>query len=162
MDPDAFLMAEATGWEAFDLLPGEANVFFEGTFVGKTYLDPQTTKDTLYISLGRDKRIVVKREKVKDVNSRTIVGMNQKENYAYEINVRNNKSENITLAVEDQIPVSKNSQIQITMDETGGSKYDAARGKLVWEITLKPNESKKLVYHFEVRYPKDKLIAGLN
>ncbi len=37
LDNDAFLMARVTGWEAFDLLPGEASVFFEGTFCGPHY-----------------------------------------------------------------------------------------------------------------------------
>src|SRR5204862_4822112 len=88
LDADAFLMARATGWEEFSLLPGEANVFFEGTFVGKSFIDPNNIKDTLSISLGRDKRIVVKREKLKDFSSRKLIGTNQKESYAYEISVR--------------------------------------------------------------------------
>lgn len=162
LDPDAFLMAGATGWEEFNLLPGEANVFFEGTWVGKTHIDPQSIQDTLYVSLGRDKRIAVKRTKVKDFSSRTIIGMNQKETYAFEINLRNNKSEPIVITVEDHIPVSKNSQIEVKMGDVGGAKYDLSTGKLVWKITLKPNEGRRLLYNFEVKYPKDKLIAGLN
>src|SRR5690606_6033198 len=74
LDRDAFLLARVTGWEAFSLLPGEANVFFEGTFVGKTYVDPNNVEDTLNVSLGRDKRIVVEREKVKDFTSRRTIG----------------------------------------------------------------------------------------
>jgi uncharacterized protein (TIGR02231 family) len=162
LDPDAFLMAGTTGWEDYNLLPGEANVFFEGTFVGKTLIDPQSVKDTLYFSLGRDKRIVVKREKVKDFNAHAIIGLNQKESHGFEINLRNNQSGTITITVEDQIPVSKNSQIEVTLVDGGGAKFSPADGKLVWEITLKPNESRRLVYQFEVKYPKDKMIAGLN
>ncbi|MEX1239073.1 MAG: DUF4139 domain-containing protein [Cyclobacteriaceae bacterium] len=162
LDPDAFLMAGTTGWEDYNLLPGEANVFFEGTFVGKTLIDPQSVKDTLYFSLGRDKRIVVKREKVKDFNAHAIIGLNQKESHGFEINLRNNQSGTITITVEDQIPVSKNSQIEVSLVDGGGAKFSPADGKLVWEITLKPNESRRLVYQFEVKYPKDKMIAGLN
>jgi uncharacterized protein (TIGR02231 family) len=161
LDPDAFLMAGTTGWADHDLLPGEANVFFEGTFVGKTFIDPQSVRDTLYLSLGRDKRIIVKRTRVKDFNSQTIIGLNQKESHGFEINIRNNQSEAITITIEDQIPVSKNSQIEVTLTEAGGAKYEAGTGRLVWEITLKPNESRRLLYQFEVKYPKDKLIAGL-
>jgi uncharacterized protein (TIGR02231 family) len=162
LDQDAFLLAGATGWEDFNLLPGEANVFFEGTFVGKTYVDPQSIKDTLYVSLGRDKRIAVKRNKLKDLSSRTMIGINQKETHGYEITVRNNKSEPILITIEDPIPVSKNSQIEVTLRNAGGGKYNSVTGKLALEITLKPNESRRLAYDFEVKYPKDKLIAGLN
>lgn len=162
LDPDAFLMAGTTGWADYNLLPGEANVFFEGTFVGKTFIDPQSVKDTLYFSLGRDRRIVVKREKVKDFNAHAIIGLNQKESHGFEINLRNNQSEAITITVEDQIPVSMNSQIEVSLVDGGGAKFTPANGKLVWEITLKPNERKRLAYQFEVKYPRDKVIAGLN
>jgi uncharacterized protein (TIGR02231 family) len=155
-------MARATGWEEFSLLPGEANVFFEGTFVGKTFIDPNSIKDTLSISLGRDKRIVVKRDKLKDFSSRKVIGANQRDTRAYEISVRNTKSEAIKIIVEDQIPVSSNNQIEITTQDLGGAKYNKDTGKLVWEFNLQPNETRKVVYKFEIKYPKDRIIAGLD
>jgi uncharacterized protein (TIGR02231 family) len=161
LDTDAFLLARATGWEEFSLLPGEANIFFEGTFVGKSFIDPNNIKDTLAVSLGRDKRIVVKREKLKDLTSRSFIGSTKKESYAYEISVRNTKAENCKIIVEDQIPVSQNTQIEVTVQDMGGAKYDKVTGKLTWELELKPNEAKKLIYKFEVKYPKDKQINGL-
>jgi uncharacterized protein (TIGR02231 family) len=161
LDGDAFLMARAIGWEEFSLLPGEANVFFEGTFVAKTFIDPNSIKDTLSVSLGRDKRIVVKREKLKDYTSKKFIGSNRRDSYAYEISVRNTKAEAIKIIVEDQIPVSQNSQIEVTVADVGGSKYNKDTGKLIWELNLQPNETKKVVYKFEVKYPKDKIIPGL-
>jgi uncharacterized protein (TIGR02231 family) len=161
LDKDAFLLAKATGWEEYSLLPGEANIFFEGTFVGKTFIDPNSTKDTLSVSLGRDKRISVTREKQKELSSRKLIGTNQRESYVWEITVRNNKAEAIKITVEDQIPVSQNSQIEVTATETGGAKYIKDTGKLSWDLSLKPNESKKLVFKYEVKYPKDKIVSGL-
>lgn len=161
LDADAFLMAKAAGWEEFSLLPGEANIFFEGTFIGKTFIDPNSIKDTLSVSLGRDKRIVVKREKVKDFTSRKAIGANIRETSAYEISVRNTKQEPIRIVVEDQLPVSQNSQIEVTMIEAGGANYNKDTGKLTWTWTLASNETKKATFKFEVKYPKDKQIIGL-
>jgi uncharacterized protein (TIGR02231 family) len=161
LDNDAFLLARATGWEEFNLLPGEANIFFEGTFVGKSFIDPNNIKDTLSVSLGRDKRIVVKREKLKDLTSRSFMGSNKKESYAYEISIRNTKGESIKVIVEDQIPVSQNAQIEVSTQDLGGAKFDKNTGKLVWEIELKPSETRKVIYKFEVKYPKDRQINGL-
>lgn len=161
LDNDAFLLARATGWEEFNLLPGEANIFFEGTFVGKSFIDPNTIKDTLSVSLGRDKRIVVKREKLKDLTSRSFMGSNKKESYAYEISIRNTKAESIKVIVEDQIPVSQNTQIEVSTQDLGGAKFNKNTGKLVWELELKPSENRKVIYKFEVRYPKDRQINGL-
>lgn len=161
LDLDAFLMAKATGWEEFSLLPGEANIFFEGTFVGKTFIDPNNIKDTLAVSLGRDKRIVVKREKVKDLTSRNFIGSTRKEISSFEISVRNTKAEAIKIVVEDQIPVTQNSQIEVAVLDTSKAKFNEYNGKLVWEFDLKPNETKKVTFKYEVKYPKDQLISGL-
>ena len=161
LDLDAFLMAKATGWEEYNLLPGEANIFFEGTFVGKTFIDPNSVKDTLSVSLGRDKRIVVKREKVKDFTSRKTFGSSIRETYAYEISVRNTKNEPIKIVIEDQVPLTQNNQIEVLVIDAGGSNYIKDTGKMSWIWTIPSNETKKTVFKFEVKYPKDKPISGL-
>ncbi len=162
LDRDAFLLARITGWEALSLLPGEANVFFEGTFVGNTFIDPNNIPDTLSLSMGRDKRLVIERKKLTDFSSKKLIGSNRREALAFEISVRNTKNEKATIIVEDQVPVSRNSQIEVTLVDQGGAKYDAATGKLTWEMKLNPNESRKVAYKFEVKYPKDQVVAGLD
>jgi len=161
LDKDAFLLARATGWEEFNLLPGEANVFFEGTFVGKSYIDPNNTRDTLDISLGRDKRVIVQRERVKEFSSKKFIGLNQRESFAYEISIRNTKSEPLRILIEDQIPVSQNDQIEVIVGDTGGAQFNGVTGKLIWEITLQPNETKKVAFKFDIKYPKGQSLAGL-
>ncbi|MCU0355980.1 MAG: DUF4139 domain-containing protein [Cyclobacteriaceae bacterium] len=161
LDSEAFLLAKTTGWEALNLLPGVVNVFFEGTFVGKSFIDPNAVKDTLAVSLGRDKRIVLKREQVKDFTTRRTVGANVRETQAWEISVRNTRNEPVKIALEDQLPISKNSQIEVTVIDVAGAQYNKETGKLVWDMTLQPNETKKVVIKYEVRYPKDKQISGL-
>ncbi len=103
----------------------------------------------------------MKREKLKDLSSRKLIGGNQRDSYAYEISVRNTKSEAITVIVEDQIPVSQNSQIEVTSSDTGNARYNKDTGKLKWELVLQPNETRKMTYKFEVKYPKDKNISML-
>lgn len=161
LDPDAFLVARATGWEDFNLLPGEASVFFEGTFVGKTFIDPRSIMDTLSLSLGRDKRVVVKREKVRDFTQRKVIGTNIKEARAFEISVRNTRNEAITVVVEDQVPLSRNTQIEVTVLDVGGAQWNKDTGKLTWTWTLQPSETRKASFRFEVKYPKDKTIIPL-
>src|SRR5690606_21998719 len=145
----------------YRLVPGEANVVFEGTFMGKSYIDHNYIKDTWAFSLGRDKRIVVQREKVKDFTSRRTIGSNQRDRYTWEISVRNTRNEPVKITLEDHVPVSQNSQIEVSVDNTGGARYNAEDGKLVWELSLSPNETKKVRYSFEVKYPKDRVIPGL-
>lgn len=161
LDHDAFLVAKAVGWEAFNLLPGEANIFFEGTFVGKSYIDQNSIKDTLSVSLGRDKRIIVKREKLKDLSSRKFIGANQRESFTYQISVRNTKTDVVKIIVEDQVPVAQDSQIEVSVTDVGAAYHNKDTGKLSWEITLQPSETKTIIYKFDVKYPKDRQIEGL-
>ncbi len=39
VDKDAFLLGYITNWEQYNLLEGEANIFFEDTYIGKSILD---------------------------------------------------------------------------------------------------------------------------
>lgn len=77
LDQDAFLVASITGWDEYNLLEGEANLFFEGTYVGKSLLDVRYAEDTLHLSLGKDKNVSVKREKIKDYNRKPFIGANR-------------------------------------------------------------------------------------
>lgn len=161
LDGDAFLVAQSREWEQLSLLPGEANIFFEGTFVAKTFIDPNHLGDTLTTSLGRDKRIVVKREKMKEYSRRQFMGGNKRDQFAWEISIRNTKTEPIDITVEDQIPLSQDSQIEVMVEDTNGAGYNKTTGKLVWELSLKPNETRKVNFKYTVKYPKDKQVQGL-
>lgn len=161
IDKAAFLMAMVTGWDNLNLLSGNANIYFEGTYVGQSFLDMQNTKDTLQLSLGRDSKVVIERKKLVDFTSKKMIGSNRKEDYAYEITVRNTKKDPIEIIVEDQIPVSQNSQIEVEAIDLAGAEHDAVTGKLVWKLKLGPAESKTIVFKYSVKYPKNKSVSGL-
>lgn len=156
LDKDAFLTANVTGWDQFNLLAGSANIYFEGAYVAESFIDPRNTKDSLLLSLGRDKSVVVTREKLKDFCSTKTIGSNTTVERTYEITVRNTKKKDVSIVIEDQVPVSKQKDIEIKVIEKSGADYDAEKGLLVWRITLKPGETVKRKLNFSVKYPKDK------
>ncbi len=160
-DTDAFLTANIIGWEQYNLLPGKANVYFEGAFVGETYIADNTVSDTLNLSLGRDKKINFKREIIKDFSAKKTIGANIRESKAFRITIRNTKKENVDLILEDQIPVSKNSEIEVLDADFKGAELNAETGKLTWKLNLKSNETKILEVKYTVKYPKGKTIVGL-
>ncbi|RZK88189.1 MAG: mucoidy inhibitor MuiA family protein, partial [Pedobacter sp.] len=155
---DAFLTAKISGFDQINLISGEASVFFEGTFLGKTLLDVQTASDTLKISLGVDKNVVIKREKQKDFNERQFIGSSQRDSRHFVIDVKNRKSQAINLIVEDQLPLATSSDITVEKQEISKAKLDETNGKLTWQMQLQPNEQKKLVLKYQVKYPKNKPI----
>ncbi|HRD54377.1 MAG TPA: DUF4139 domain-containing protein [Flavobacteriales bacterium] len=155
LDKDAFLYARTTGWEDLNLLPGQANVFFEGTFVGESYLQLDLPKDTLDISLGRDKGVVVERVKRKTTNEKAIVGGKRTITVGWDLTVRNTKGTAVDLEVRDQYPLSPQSEIEVKLTDKGGATVDDQKGLLTWNQRIEPKATKKLGFSYEVKHPKD-------
>lgn len=161
IDNDAFLKARISDWAQYSLLPGESNIYFKGTFVGKGYVDPAQANDTLDLSLGRDRGISVKREMLRDFCKSNLLGNKKTTSKAYEITVQNNKKQSIELVIEDQIPVSQNGEITVAQEDISGATIDADSGKLTWKLILQPGETQKKQLRFTVTYPKKTAITGL-
>lgn len=157
IDTDAFLIAKITGWEQYNLLPGSSNLFAEGKYIGTSYIDPASVQDTLNISLGRDKSITIQRELKKDFSSERFIGSNKTIIRTYEIQVRNRKSTEISMLVEDHIPISRQKEIQIEFDpkKSDGATFNEQTGMLRWQLNIKPNETKTVTYSFTVKHPKE-------
>ncbi len=158
LDKDAFLLAEMADWSQYNLLEGESNLYFEDGFVGRSILNPAALQDTLQISMGRDRSLVMQREKVDQFSKKRTIGSNITESRGYEITLKNNKTQAVTLQVKDQIPVSVNSSIEVTPEELSGGTLDPVTGIVTWEITLAPGAQQKLSLRYEVKYPKSERI----
>ncbi|CAN5611090.1 DUF4139 domain-containing protein [soil metagenome] len=158
LDKEVFLLAQIADWEKLNLLPGEANIIFEGTYIGKSFIDPSSTQDTLNLTMGRDKRVVVKREKLMDFSSVKFLGANKKQIFTYEITVKNNKKEAISMLLKDQYPLSQNKEIEVELLQSDGASINTETGVLNWQLQLAPNESKKVRISYSVKYPKDKVL----
>jgi uncharacterized protein (TIGR02231 family) len=159
LNPAAFLVARVADWQQYALLPGEANMFFEGTFLGKTNIDPAITADTLELSLGRDRNIVVKRERIKEQSRRSLLGNRTTETIGWQISARNNKRVPIVLNIQDQVPVSTEQLIEVTIEELSGASHDKDRGFVTWRLELKPAESQQRNLRYSVRYPRGQKIS---
>jgi len=156
IDKDAFLIAHITNWEKYNLLEGEANVFFEDTYVGKTLMDVRNASDTLEISLGRDKKVSVNREKVKDFITKEFIGSKKEETRSWKTTVKNNKDQAINLIILDQVPVSTNADIEVSAQNISGAKQNIETGEVKWEFELKPTEKKEFELRYSVKYPKNR------
>jgi uncharacterized protein (TIGR02231 family) len=161
LESDVYLMAELSGHDKLNLLVGEANVIFENTYVGKTIISPSATTDTLNLSMGKDKKIVVKREKVVDENAVRSIGGSKKQTFTYEITVRNGKNTPINLLLKDQYPISTDKAIEVELLNSAGAIVNAETGVLTWKLTLAAGAMQKVRISYSVKYPKDQSIENL-
>ncbi|MCJ7820910.1 MAG: DUF4139 domain-containing protein, partial [Bacteroidales bacterium] len=145
LSPLAYLTGNITDWAKQSLISGEATLYFENTFVGKSYLNVNQLTDTLTVSLGTDNSILVKREKRQDFTSRKMLGANKTETYSFLITVRNNKSNPVRITVKDQIPLSSNSGINVETVELSGGKHNSQTGEIKWDLDIKSQETRQLI-----------------
>jgi uncharacterized protein (TIGR02231 family) len=159
VDKDAFLIAYLVDWEKYNLLEGEANIFFEDTYVGKTILDVKNAADTMSISLGRDKSISVNRQKVKNFTTKQFLGSKKEETRAWNITVKNNKSQKIDMILLDQVPVSTLEEIEVNVQKISGAQHNNETGEIKWDFSLEPGTKKDLELNYSVKYPKNRALV---
>ncbi|MDP2384888.1 MAG: mucoidy inhibitor MuiA family protein [Bacteroidota bacterium] len=155
IDLKAYLTARITDYEELNLLPGKANVYFGGTYIGKTYLQTGDTGDTLELSLGQDKNVAVKRNKVKDKFKEKTLDNDKYYDVAYEITVKNGNSKPIEIEVIDQVPLTQNQQIAVEDIDLNGAKHDLLSGEIKWRNIIKAKDHKKSAFSFTVKAPRN-------
>lgn len=160
-EKDAFLLAQIADYSKYNLLRGEANIIFEGMYVGKTFIEPSQTSDTLSLSMGRDKKVTIKREKVVDQSGTKFLSSKKEQTFTFDITLRNNKKEPIEMLLKDQYPLSSNKDIEVELLQSDHAKVNLETGILTWQLQMKPNETKKVRISYKVRYPKDEVIENL-
>ena len=159
IDKESFLVADATDWQKLNLMEGEANVYFDNSFVGKSILDPNVSSDTLHFSMGRDQSIRVQRTKVSESSTRRFFGSNQEQTLKWRITVKNNRQESVNITVFDQAPISRNTSIEVIMEELSDGQFDKKTGIIKWPLQLKPGEQRDLILQYKVTYPKNRRLT---
>ncbi|MCO6499861.1 MAG: DUF4139 domain-containing protein [Vicingus serpentipes] len=156
LDRDAFLIARIPNWQDLNLIEGNANIYFGGTFVGQSFISTRSVSDTLDVSLGRDKKVIVTRTKMQDFSAKKLIGTSRKETHAYRMIVKNNRKTPINIEVLGQVPVSQDSEIEVGVDEISGATKNDLTGELRWMFQIDANQNKTIDLIFSVKYPKNK------
>ena len=156
LEEAAYLTAKLTNWQDLNLVPGETNLFFEGTYLGKSFLDLSDGADTLSLSLGIDKGIVVNRTMLQEFSNKKFLGANRTDTRQFEITVRNNKTVPVNIIVEDQFPISPQKEMEVDDMKHEGAKLNEDTKVITWSYSIDPKQQKKMGFRYSVKYPKDK------
>jgi uncharacterized protein (TIGR02231 family) len=159
IDNKAFLIASISDWDKNILLAGEANIFLDGSYVTKTYIDPMSIEDSLDLSFGNDESIKIERKMLRELTSKKTFGGTKKIVQAFDISVRNTKNKAINIQIQDQVPLSTDKEIEVSFTAVNAN-HEPETGKLTWNYSIAPSESKKMNFQIEVKYPKNKVLQG--
>jgi uncharacterized protein (TIGR02231 family) len=154
LDRHAFLTARVTGWRELDLVEGRANVYFGGSFVGESRINTMSMYDTLELSLGRDRSVLLERKLVEEMTSKKLIGSERKETSTYEITVRNNGKTALTIDILDQVPVSQNSEFKVSVLELSKGSLNEVDGTVTWRAQIPAGGTMKYLLSSAIQYPK--------
>lgn len=158
LDMETYLLAEISNWQKLNLLSGEASVTYDGTYVGETYIDARSTHKKLTLTLGTDKRVIVKREKMQDYSSTKFLGNDTKQVFTYKLTVRNNQNKPVQITLKDQYPRSTHKNIEVELSEKNTTPWSfnvEDLGVITWEHEIKAGEIKEYFISYSVKYPKN-------
>ncbi|MBI3239263.1 MAG: mucoidy inhibitor MuiA family protein [Flavobacteriia bacterium] len=152
LDPSVYLVAQISGWEKLNLLNGESNLYFDGTFIGKSYVNVNSAKDTLSFSLGKDKKLVVDRKRSEEKSKTRAIGSRNKYEVQWDFTVRNNGGANIPFILKDHFPLSVNDDIKVKQGEYSNALLDEKTGILTWKMNINKGETKLFFFNYSVDY----------
>src|SRR6476646_4315547 len=162
LDPTAFIEASFKQNEDAPLLPGRVAIYRDGVFVGRTPMAAAGKDETVRLGFGADDKIKIERTVLKrnEGSAGLIVTTSKTDERSFKTTIRNGHDFPIKVAIEDQLPVSENEEIQVEMlssttPPTTTNLRDK-RGVLEWAFEAKPGEVKDMSVAWRVRWPKDK------
>jgi uncharacterized protein (TIGR02231 family) len=161
-DPTAFLEASFKQAEDAPLLPGRVSIYRDGVFVGRGQMAAASKDETVRLGFGADDKIKIERTVLKrnEGSAGLIVTTSKTDERAFKTAVRNGHDFPIKIAIEDQLPVSENEEIQVEMLSSTtpptASNLRDRRGVLEWTFEAKAGEVRDINFAWRIRWPKDK------
>ena len=158
---EAYLLAKIKDFSKYNLVSAPASIIFENMYIGETRVSPDQTNNEMNITLGNDPKISIRREEVQDKSGEKFLSSYREKVVTYDLIIKNNKKEQISMEIKDRFPLSNNEAVKIEVLDKSGAAKDDEKGFLTWNIKLSPSETKKLRVSYKVRYPKDYIVNGL-
>lgn len=161
-DPTAFLEARFVQSEDAPLLPGRVSIYRDGVFVGRGQMASAARGEPVRLGFGADDKVKIERTVVKrnEGSAGLIVTTSKTDERSFKTTVRNGHDFPIRIAIEDQLPVSENEEIQVEMlpstTPPTATNLRERRGVLEWAFEARPSEVKDIAFAWRVRWPKDK------
>jgi uncharacterized protein (TIGR02231 family) len=158
MEKSVFLTARLADWQKFDLLSGQINLYLEGKYVGKSFLDVRVAADTLDISLGRDKNIIVERTMTRDFRKKNFMSNKTTIEKKFAFEVRNNKGQPVRVTVQDHFPISTDKSIDVYDTEAPKGIINTENKIVTWLCDLQPRSSVSFDLSYSVKFSADKWV----
>ena len=166
VDQQAYLVALTKLGGETPLLPGRANLFRDGAFIGTSDLAMLRPGEETDIGFGIDDQMVVKYNVIKDeAGEDGVISRDSTRTRITVTEVQNLHKTPVAVAVLQTIPSSQNEDIKVQVlpeTRTGYDKdVDHITGQLRWNFTLQPQQKDEVRLGWSLSWPKGQSLTGL-
>lgn len=162
VDPKAYLHAKFKLPKGSPLLPGEAALFRDGTFVGSGRLPILSPGEEHELGFGVDDLVRVRHTISAETRGESgLISTSRTDSRNFLISVKSMHERALSLVVLDQVPVSANQDIKVDLNGQAPTKQnvDDKRGVIAWEGTLQPDQEQTIEFGYRVAWPSAKAVV---
>jgi hypothetical protein len=139
-------------------------LYRDGSYIGTTYWNA-VAKEKIVLPFGRDDRVIVKSDRVKNRGGESGILSRRGERQIAELySVTSRHKVAVDLLVLEAAPVPVSDQINVVtlfQPEPKIKEWENKRGVVAWQQPLNPGETANFTVDYTIRYPKDANIIGL-
>jgi uncharacterized protein (TIGR02231 family) len=161
----AYLQAKITYGGDQILLPGTAQLFRDGDFVGTANLQATAPGEIIDLAFGQDDQIRVERKLVDTKSGKTgFFDPKGEKTYRWVTTLANYHTGMRSVEVQEQLPRPRQKEITVQTVEIlpkAEVENPDKPGLVCWKIDLKPKEKTKVTFAYKVNYPQGTQVSGL-
>lgn len=163
LDAKAYLYAKLSLPKSSALLPGAVSLFRDGTFVGTGRLPLLAPGEEHELGFGADDAIRVKHAIAEDKRGeKGLISSSKTDTRNYKITVKNMHGRAMAVTVFDNIPVSQQQDIKVSLTakpQPTKTDVEDKRGVISWEIKLEAEQEQVIEFGYQVVWPGAKAIT---
>ena len=172
LTPHVYRLANLKNDSKLIVLPGEATVYMDADFVGRTSLPLVAIGETFTAGFGVDPQLQITRQQTD--KTKTIQGGNQVLKFDYRLSISSYKSEPVKLQLWDRLPHGETEAVNVTLvssskDLSADADYvqeEKPKNLLRWDLTVEPSgagaKAMNVNYQYKMEFAKDSNIGGFN
>jgi uncharacterized protein (TIGR02231 family) len=165
LSPAGFLEAKIHYGGETPLLPGPAQLFRDSDLAGQVMLPSTVPGESFDLGFGMDERVkATRKRRAQKTGSAGFLGMQGKRAYDWDIKISNFHEGEREIEVREQLPKSRQDGIKVSsleLDPKPLEEDPQKPGLLTWNLKLKKGEEKALHLRYEVKWPEDQRVTGL-
>lgn len=162
--PYAYVKATLRNDKEFPLLPGTVNLFRGDDHSGVSTIEAIAPNESFELSAGIDDGIkaIRKLEEKQGDKGGGLFGSAGKILYRFSIRVTNLSAEKRSVTVVDQIPISRDTDVEVMVTEAT-TKYASLdkEGRIEWKLELAAGETKEIILDYRIYHPAGRALPGI-